>query len=87
MIATPTPALDKMLAVINDLRAILEFLAWLDEQRITLAMRYEAMPDDVRLYPIQRGTEQLLADYFGVDLGATERERRALLNELRNRQP
>lgn len=38
-----------------------------------------------RLLPIVRSTEQLLADYFEIDLAAAERERRAILDEIRRR--
>lgn len=36
--------------------------------------------------PDSRGVQQLLADYFEIDLQAIERERRALLEEIREHQ-
>ena len=36
-----------------------------------------------RLMPVSRRTEDLLAEYFGIDLEQVERERRMLLSALR----
>jgi hypothetical protein len=37
-----------------------------------------------QLHPVSRSIEQLLADHFGVDLDAAEREKRAILDDLRS---
>ena len=66
------------------------------QERGCYAAEWETVPAGRRLHwrracriitghfiPIQRGTEQLLADHFGIDLAAAEREKRALLEGLR----
>lgn len=63
-----TTELDKMLAVRDKSQAIGDFLSWLNE-------KYDvALP---------RSIEELLADFFDIDLAQAERERAALLDDLR----
>lgn len=57
-----------------------DFLDWLDSKGIILA-KYGARDD---LYPIHTNKEQLLADFFGIDLALVEKERRQILEDLRN---
>lgn len=59
-------------------QAIGEFLEWLDEQRIDLCSVILGAGHD-RWAPIVDGREAILARYFGIDLRAAERERRAVL--------
>lgn len=75
-----TPELDKMLAVNKDSQKIGEFLEWLAEQEIILTRE-----DDkslCELYEIRESNEQLLADYFVIDLVKCKKERQALLKAV-----
>lgn len=74
----PTPNLDKIKENAPVSQEIGAFLDWLTgEAGYTLA-KYG---DHERLWPQNPGFEQLLADYFGVDLQEVERERQAVLKE------
>ena len=64
-----TTELDKMLAVKEDRQTIGEFLTWLSVQGLEIA----AWNDDDRLLPIYQSKEQLLAEYFGIDLEKVSR--------------
>jgi hypothetical protein len=73
------PALDKMQAVQKESQAIGEFLEWLQDRGTSLGYWHG---DDY--IPYRYGTiEDLLADYFEIDLNQVEREKRAELAELR----
>lgn len=74
--------LDKMQKVQNQSQTIGEFLGWLSEQKIWLS-KYDTDQHYDRLFPLHTGTEQLLADYFEIDLDKAEKERQALLDEVR----
>lgn len=83
-----TPELDKMLAVRPDSQAIGGFLEWLTEQEITLAKWGGGAclccdEDGTQLMSIVQTKEQLLANYFSIDLAKCEKERRALLDALK----
>lgn len=76
-----TPTLDKMQEVADESQVIGEFLEWLSSQGLFLA-HY----DDGSHYPqaYHRATEELLADFFDIDLALAEREKRLILRELSN---
>lgn len=79
-----TPELDKMLEVRDDSQRIGEFLEWLSEQEITLA---EWTGDDCMecggsLMDISQTREQLLANFFVIDLDKCEKERQNLLDAV-----
>lgn len=82
-----TPALDRMVAVRDRSQVCGEFLEWL-QGRYTLCR----LPTPIRLRknryyrPARINIEELLADFFGVDLDEIEKERRMLLEVLRARQ-
>ena len=76
----PTPTLDKMQAVHARSQAIGEFLEWLGQQGYVICCSGRYPPA-----PAGKSTEQLLAEYFGIDLEAAERERRAVLDYVRKR--
>ena len=84
-----TPELDKMLAVKMGSQKIGEFLEWLKEQGIVLARITEGVYEDVcgfdqdGLAAISQDQEQLLAEYYEIDLAKCERERQALLDAVR----
>ena len=73
-----TPTLDKMLANKGESQSIGNFLTWLQEQRVELATY---CGDQLVLKHFQ--IEELLAEYFGVDLAQAERERRKILAAIR----
>ena len=78
---TTYPQLARMNSVQAESRAISEFLQWLDTEGIALARPDKstpALPDCWHL-PIHESREGLLARFFGVDLQAAEREKRAML--------
>lgn len=80
-----TPELDKMLAVKEKSHAIGEFLDWLDESSLVVCEYGVCDCDECgnELYPARTSTEQLLADYFGIDLNKCEQERQQILKDIR----
>lgn len=79
-----TPESDKMLAVHAKSQAIGEFLDWLrDERGITLAEFGHTRHDSDELYMVRIGINELLAEYFEIDLNKVEREKRAILDGVR----
>jgi len=77
----PTPELNRMHAVHDKSQAIGEFLEWLTGERgLVLAEWREgrAVPR-----PARAQTQELIAEYFEIDLTKVERERRAILKSLR----
>lgn len=81
----PTPMLDRMKAVRERTQAIGEFLEWLQSRGYVLCSRTEGECPDIPYLPAAKSTEELLAEYFGIDLDAAERERRAVLEWVRQR--
>lgn len=57
-----------------------EFLEWLSSQGVML-MRYNEFSDEFE--SDHRSINQLLADYFEIDLNAIETEKRAMLDRMR----
>jgi hypothetical protein len=83
---TPTPTLDKMLDVKDRSQAIGEFLEWLEDEKgveLVTTELHHGGSRALEYVPLRQGTESLLAEFFGIDLDAAEREKRALLDELR----
>ena len=72
------PEHEKMRAVKNESQTIGEFLEWLSEQGILLA-KYDGETLFVSYYRI----EELLAEYFGIDLNKINNEKDQMLQELR----
>lgn len=81
-----TPMLDKMKAVKKWSQAIGEFLDWLQSRGYILCRRAEGEQPHVPYMPAVVSVETLLAEYFEVDLEAAERERRAVLEYVRQQQ-
>jgi len=95
-----TPELDKMLKVKDRSRAIGEFLEWLREEKGYSVMRWSKRRDwaefdeddpkgdelsDLGGVHVRESTEKLLAEFFDIDLGRVEQERRALLEAIRSK--
>lgn len=85
-----TPELDKMLAVKEKSQVVGEFLEWLNEQKIVLAEYTDDTCDcgcdceEELLLHIRKGREQLLADFFEINLDKCEQERQQILADLRS---
>lgn len=73
-----TPEHDKLRAVKDRSQACGEFLDWLRDHGYVLCERAEE-----ELVPAFKRTEQILAEFFEIDLDALEREKREMLAELR----
>lgn len=70
--------LDKHLAACNQSRVLSEFYDWLSEKGIVLAHWY----NDTQLAPIQKGAQQLFAEFFEIDMDRVEKGRRWILEHL-----
>jgi ribosomal protein S27AE len=74
------PECEKLSNVADESNRIGNFLDWLSEKDIRLCS-YE---EDAEMYfPMSSGVENLLAEYFEIDLNKVEKERMALLEWLR----
>jgi len=82
---TKTPELNKIIEAAEDSQKIGEFLEWLNEQEIILAEWTGSDCDECGegLMEISQSREQLLANYCGIDLVKAEKERQALLDEMK----
>ena len=82
-----TPELKKISKVAPDSQKIGEFLEWLSGQDIVLAKWAESDcicgGEPEMLITISTSREQFLANYFGIDLVKAEKERQALLDDIR----
>ncbi|KKL08845.1 hypothetical protein LCGC14_2571790 [marine sediment metagenome] len=81
-----TPVLEKIRKVHEDSQRISEFLEWLQTEEITLAEWTGSDCDecgDENLMPISMNREHLLAKYFCIDLVKAEKERQAILDDIR----
>lgn len=76
------PQHEKLKKVQDQSQMVGEFLEWLSSKSWTICELNRT--DDY--CPIQLRTEELLAEYFGIDLKKLEREKRAMLDELREKQ-
>ena len=74
-----TPELDKMKAVQAESQTIGAFLDAISQKEMILA-EYD---DKDRLFPVHKSIEQILADYFEIDLVKVEKERCAILDHIR----
>jgi uncharacterized cysteine cluster protein YcgN (CxxCxxCC family) len=78
--AIKTPELDKMKAVQDKSQTIGWFL---DTCGYDLA---EYDDDHMKYFPINKNIEQILAEFFNIDLNKIENERRQLLDAIREAQ-
>lgn len=77
------PECDKMMAVKEKSQVIGEFLEWLTCERSTqveLCVRNDLTD---RIMPCYTSTEQLLAEFFDIDLDKVEEEKRGILDEIK----
>ncbi len=77
-----TPNLDKMLEIKNESQAQGEFLEWLQAEKGIVLCRY--VPNHE--FPVHASfvLNRVLAEYHGIDYDGMEREKRALLEYIRN---
>lgn len=79
------PECEKLAAVVDKSNDIGEFIDWLGSQGISLAVKAQGnLGEEGYLRQRQGSNEQLLADYFKIDLRIVEQERRTLLASLGN---
>jgi tRNA(Ile2) C34 agmatinyltransferase TiaS len=76
------PEHEKLHLIKDKSQAIGEFLEWLQGEQGCVIAQYSG--DD--LHPIDSRNEQLLAYFFEIDLVKLEKEKRAMLDELRKAQ-
>lgn len=81
-----TPELEKIQKVAPDSQKIGEFLEWLSGKEIVLAewsgSDCEECGEETLMH-ISQNRERLLADYFCIDLAKAEKERQAILDDIR----
>lgn len=80
MAKVKTPTLDKIQENATESQIIGNFLDWLDAKHLEIAgyQRFEGKRDS-QLVPLNKSVEEILADYFEIDLKAAENERRAVI--------
>lgn len=76
------PEHDKLRAVRDESQAIGQFLEWLGENGLVICS-FEEYKRTGEYIPDGRSIQQILADYFEIDLNKLDDEKRAMLNELR----
>lgn len=81
--APQVPEHDKIKALGGKNNVVGDFLEWLTEQGYVIA-QYEGEPGYERLWPVHKSTEEHIADYFGIDRKALNREKEALLDFIRS---
>ncbi len=75
------PECEKMEAVREKSQAIGEFIEWLQSKNIYLLTQHEGMDDDFCFS--RTPIEELLAEFFGIDLAKAEKEKSAMLEDIR----
>lgn len=74
------PECEKMKDVQEDSQKIGEFLDWLLNKRGLVICKWEKSG----YFEYRRNIEELLAEYFGIDLNKVEKEKRQMLDEIRS---
>ena len=75
----------KMERVMDKSQTIGEFLEWLSGKKRIVLAHYGVDKFDDYLYPLSYDTEELLAQYFGINLNKVEQEKRQMLEEIRSK--
>jgi hypothetical protein len=77
------PECEKLAAVSEESNKIGEFLEWLDSQQVTLCKWHNGL-EMYQPHPFESlSINQLLAQYYDIDLDKVEDERRVLLEWIR----
>lgn len=79
------PECEKLKKVSKKSQVIGEFLDWLLGDGEYVIAEIVDDDGDENLFPVHESTEQLLAAYFKIDLVKVEKERRALLDCIREK--
>jgi len=80
---------EKLYAVNDESQKLGEFLDWLKRKYYLCEFFEDYIPEldenysPAGYYPIRKSINQILAEYFKIDLGKIEKERRQILDELR----
>jgi len=78
------PECERLKAVQEQSQIIGEFLEWLGDEKGYFICTYGDNAEFPQLpFLISDSRERLLAEFFGIDLDKVEKEKRALLEELR----
>lgn len=89
------PECDKLRKVKDKSQVIGEFLEWLTDRGIVLAKLHEhtdgCIENGIRecgcseedFYPLHRPTDQILAEYYDIDLNKVEIEKREMLRTMK----
>lgn len=78
------PEHTKLSAIKDKSQAIGQFLEWLPEQGITLCgFVGEDKTSHAHYYPYQKTIQQLLSEYFEIDLEVLEKEKQQMLEKIR----
>ncbi|KKK62216.1 hypothetical protein LCGC14_3006550 [marine sediment metagenome] len=81
-----TPNCDKMLAVQKESSALTDFVDWLNQEKgyhICEWVEIEGYANPQLQYASYGGYSRLFADFFGIDYGELEREKRSILDYIR----
>ena len=79
------PECEKMRKVKDQSQVIGEFLDWLHGEKNILFAEQRGEPPFDRILPVLFNTEELLAEFFNIDLKKVEQEKRAMLDEIRKK--
>ena len=79
--------LEKMKDVQKESQAIGEFLEWLNTKGWFICQWFEDEDsgEEEQLLPIHKGIEQLLAEYYHIDLVKVEQEKKEILDDFNER--
>lgn len=79
------PEHDKLSKISDESQAIGQFIDWLSTQKMTVAewIPIQGYRDD-QLTPMSGSITELLAAYYGIDLGKIESEKRQMLETMRS---
>ena len=75
--------LEKMKHCQNESQAIGQFIEWLQEQEMDICEWTNQTSEFGEFFPTSKTIEQLLAEYFGINLNKAEEERLKILEEYR----
>ena len=79
------PECEKLAKVRNESQTIGEFLEWLMGTKEVILAKYQGKLDT--LTETRESIESLLAEFFGIDLKKVEKERRQMIEDIRNAEP
>lgn len=78
------PECEKIAVIADKSQVIGEFLEWLQEDKHLVICEQCGIRCN-NLSPLNFSTEKLLAEFFGINLNKVEKERRQMLNAMREK--